>query len=68
MRNGLLLCAAFGVTLTMANLAALRIILLPVLTIILWRLRLEENALVETFGEPYRRYQQRTKCLLPLIY
>lgn len=62
------LCAAFGVTLTMANLAALLIILLPVLTVVLWRIRLEENALAEAFGEPYRRYRQRTKRLLPLIY
>ncbi len=62
------LCAAFGVILTLANLAALLVIMLPVTAVVLWRIHIEEAALREAFGEHYRLYTQRTKRLLPFIY
>jgi protein-S-isoprenylcysteine O-methyltransferase Ste14 len=39
------------------------VLFLPVLT---WRLRIEEAALVEQFGEAYRDYRRTTPALLPL--
>ena len=38
---------------------------------IIWfrkRIRLEENQLIETFGDEYLEYMKKTKCLIPLIY
>jgi protein-S-isoprenylcysteine O-methyltransferase Ste14 len=43
-------------------LAATLLLFVPTL---LWRLRLEEAALVEKFGESYRLYQRRTPALFP---
>jgi len=62
------LVAAFGVTLTMGNWLSLLIIFLPVLAVVLWRIRIEEAALLEAFGEQYRGYMQKTTRLIPLIY
>lgn len=63
------LLAAFGVMLIFfQNWAALVIILVPVCATILWRIHVEEEALLEAFGERYRNYLHRTKRLIPLIY
>lgn len=35
---------------------------------VLWRMADEEQLLLEEFGDEYRRYQQRTWRLIPLIY
>jgi protein-S-isoprenylcysteine O-methyltransferase Ste14 len=35
---------------------------------VLWRMADEERLLVEEFGDQYRRYQQKTWRLVPLIY
>jgi protein-S-isoprenylcysteine O-methyltransferase Ste14 len=35
----------------------------------LWRkLRLEERYMIETFGDEYRRYRERTAALIPFIF
>jgi protein-S-isoprenylcysteine O-methyltransferase Ste14 len=35
----------------------------------LWRkLRLEERWMIETFGDDYRRYRERTAALIPFIF
>ena len=35
----------------------------------LWRkLRLEERWMIETFGDQYRRYRERTAALIPFIF
>ena len=35
----------------------------------LWRkLRLEERWMIETFGDEYRRYRERTAALIPFIF
>ncbi len=33
-----------------------------------WRMRVEEAAMVEAFGEEYRQYMRRTKRILPGVY
>jgi protein-S-isoprenylcysteine O-methyltransferase Ste14 len=35
---------------------------------LLLRIEIEENMLVEAFGEEYREYQRNTKKLIPSIY
>jgi len=62
------LVALLGVTLTMGNLLSLLIIFIPIVSVMVWRIRIEEAALLEAFGEQYRNYMQRTKRLIPLIY
>jgi protein-S-isoprenylcysteine O-methyltransferase Ste14 len=44
------------------------IILIPITGLALTRIRVEEEALTNAIGDPYRRYMQRTKRLIPAIY
>ena len=62
------LLAVFGFALSLANLASMLIIIVPTFTVHLWRMGIEEKALVEAFGDEYRSYMGRTKRLIPLIY
>ena len=41
--------------------------LLP-LSVILWRIHIEENALMATLGDRYRAYSSQHKRLVPLIW
>jgi protein-S-isoprenylcysteine O-methyltransferase Ste14 len=41
--------------------------LLPPLAGYAYRIRIEENALTRSLGEPYRAYMQRTKRLIPFL-
>jgi protein-S-isoprenylcysteine O-methyltransferase Ste14 len=63
-----LLIAMFGLGLALTNWASL--IALVVITTIgfLFRISIEERALVEALGEPYRHYMQRTRRLIPFIW
>jgi protein-S-isoprenylcysteine O-methyltransferase Ste14 len=63
-----LLMLVFGLGLSFGNLASTLIIVVPILMCLLWRIRIEEQALVEAFGQRYHSYMQRTKRLIPLIY
>jgi protein-S-isoprenylcysteine O-methyltransferase len=62
------LLATFGFALIFINGTSLLIIFLPNCAVMLWRIHVEETALLAALGEPYRRYMQRTKRLVPLIY
>jgi protein-S-isoprenylcysteine O-methyltransferase Ste14 len=48
--------------------AALAALVVPVSVVFWWRMRIEEAALLETFGERYRDYMRRTRRLIPFIY
>ncbi len=63
-----ILMVYLGIGLCLANGVALAVILLPSITIMLWRIRIEEHALETGLGEAYTRYMQRTARLLPGIY
>jgi protein-S-isoprenylcysteine O-methyltransferase Ste14 len=56
---GFLLCAT--------NWAALAGVV-PVLVGLLYRIRVEEQALSEELGDAYRSYASRTKRLIPFVY
>jgi protein-S-isoprenylcysteine O-methyltransferase Ste14 len=62
-----LLVTITGVLVASTNWLAL-VGILPILAGLLYRIRVEEQALEEELGEPYRSYMQRTKRLLPFVY
>jgi protein-S-isoprenylcysteine O-methyltransferase Ste14 len=65
--TGLLLIIA-GTGLAVGNwLGVAACVLLPLPALVL-RIRVEEGELVRVLGEPYRRYQARTKRLVPAVW
>ena len=62
------LLAFLGLGFCLDNWAALAALMVPVSVVFWWRMRIEEAALLETFGERYRDYMRRTRRLIPFIY
>ncbi len=62
------LLAMIGIGVIYANWVGLAGFVVPCLVIIVWRIRIEEAALLHTAGAPYRAYAARHKRLLPLIW
>jgi protein-S-isoprenylcysteine O-methyltransferase Ste14 len=60
--------AAAGVGLALGNAVSLACLLAAILAGFGYRIRVEEDALVETLGEPYRAYRARTKRLVPFVW
>jgi protein-S-isoprenylcysteine O-methyltransferase Ste14 len=60
--------AGIGVGLASANWADLAGLMLLILTALLWRIRVEENALMMTLGDRYRSYAAQHKRLVPLVW
>ena len=58
----------FGLSLGIGNWLSLVVIMFPIFAAFWWRIRIEEAALAEALGEPYRSYMRRTKRLIPMIY
>ena len=65
--TGLLLMYV-GFALTLDNLIALPVVLIPVMLSLLQRMRIEETALLGALGENYAAYCRRTKRLVPMVY
>jgi len=62
------LLTLLGFTLCIPNWASWLLILVPCYAITLWRIHVEEAALLVGLGNAYRSYMQRTKRLIPWIY
>lgn len=62
------LLAFVGFALSLANWAALLVILVPITAALVHRMNVEEQALTGALGERYLSYMRRTKRLLPGIY
>jgi protein-S-isoprenylcysteine O-methyltransferase len=62
------LLAFFGLALCVGNWASLAIIAIPILAVFLWRIHVEEAALLRGLGDQYRSYMDRTKRLIPGVY
>jgi protein-S-isoprenylcysteine O-methyltransferase len=62
------LMAFLGLGLCLDNWASLVVLMVPVSLVFLWRMRVEESALLQGLGEPYREYMSRTKRLIPAVY
>ena len=63
-----MIIAFLGVGIGVGNWLALFIPVMPVTITLLHRIKLEERALMETFGNDYLDYKKEVKCLFPLIY
>ena len=63
-----LLARYLGLGLALANWLSLALLFLPMLYTTLYRIRVEEEALREHFGEEYAAYASATKRLVPGIY
>jgi protein-S-isoprenylcysteine O-methyltransferase len=62
------LLAFLGLGLCLGNLASLLILIVPILFAYLWRIRVEEKALIEALGERYHSYVRKTKRLIPFVF
>jgi protein-S-isoprenylcysteine O-methyltransferase Ste14 len=62
----LLVCMGFG--LTSANWVTLAATTLVPLAMLVWRIRVEENALLAALGDRYHRYASGHRRLIPLIW
>jgi protein-S-isoprenylcysteine O-methyltransferase Ste14 len=65
--TGILLACA-GVGLASANWVGAAGTVLPPLMLLLWRIHIEETALVATLGDRYRAYAAHHKRLVPLVW
>ncbi len=62
------LLSFLGLGLALVNWLSLAIIFIPTLAAFLYRMSVEEQALLRQFGEEYRNYQRQTKRLIPRVY
>jgi len=62
------LLTMLGVGLVVTNWASLTVLLLCVFLGHLYRVRIEEQALVRTIGQPYVEYMRRTKRFIPWVF
>jgi protein-S-isoprenylcysteine O-methyltransferase len=62
------LLAFLGLGLALTNWASLAILLIPIFLAFAHRMRVEEAALLQGLGAPYRLYMDRTKRLIPGVY
>ncbi|MGH2871663.1 MAG: methyltransferase family protein, partial [Solirubrobacteraceae bacterium] len=62
------LLAMIGMGVIYANWVGLAGFVLPCLVIIIWRIRVEETALLKTAGPAYGAYAAHHKRLVPLIW
>ena len=62
------LLAFIGFAMVLHNWASVLMISLPITLAFLYRINVEERALVQALGERYRDYIKRTKRLIPLVY
>ncbi len=62
------LMAFLGLAMCLSNWASLAVLMVPVLAVFVWRMHIEESALLQAFGASYRDYMNRTKRLVPAVY
>ncbi|PYL86967.1 MAG: protein-S-isoprenylcysteine methyltransferase [Verrucomicrobia bacterium] len=62
------LLAFLGLGFCLGNWLSILFLSLPIIGAFLWRVRIEERALLGALGEQYRPYMRRTKRLIPFIY
>ena len=65
--SGLLLQFA-GLALTLGSVLSLVVVLVPTFLALVYRMRVEERALLAGLGAPYAEYMVRTKRLVPLVF
>jgi protein-S-isoprenylcysteine O-methyltransferase len=60
--------AFLGLGLCIGNWMSLAAVVIPILAVFLWRIRVEEAALLMGLGNQYQSYMDRTKRLFPGVY
>lgn len=63
-----MLLAFLSLGIALASWASLIVIAVPITLATLYRIRVEERALADAFGEEYRAYARRTYRLVPFVY
>lgn len=61
------LVAFLGFGLCLSNWMSILCLMVPITAAFLWRIRIEERALLGGLGEDYRAYMQRTNRLVPFL-
>jgi len=56
-----------GIAIALGNWISILVVWITVALTLVYRVRVEERALIATLGEPYRAYMRRTKRFLPMI-
>lgn len=64
--GSLLSFVGYGISLD--NYLSLTVVLLPVFISFLYRIKIEEKALTDQFGNDYEEYKKTTKRLIPFVY
>lgn len=62
------LMAFLGLGLCFGNWVSILLLTLPIIIAFLWRIRIEEAALLQALGREYRAYMRRTERLIPWLY
>ncbi|MEP6604348.1 MAG: isoprenylcysteine carboxylmethyltransferase family protein, partial [Spartobacteria bacterium] len=62
------LIAFVGFGFCLANWLSILCLIIPIAAAFLWRIHVEERALLDALGDDYRSYMQRTRRLLPFVY
>lgn len=62
------LLSFLGLGLSFSNWLSTLVIFVPMLAAFLYRIKVEEKALIESFGDEYLNYCKVTKRLIPLVY
>ncbi len=62
------LLAFLGFGLCLGNWLSILLLTVPIICAFLWRIRIEESALLEALGQDYRDYTRRTERLIPWVY
>jgi protein-S-isoprenylcysteine O-methyltransferase Ste14 len=57
-----------GISISLSNWLSILFMMLPVMIGYVYRIKVEEQFMVEQLGERYANYQKRTKRIIPLIY
>ena len=57
-----------GLGLCIGNWLSVAVMIVPISLVFIWRIHVEEAALLQGLGDSYREYMGRTKRLIPSIY
>lgn len=63
-----LLIIMTGFAISMNSIISILVIVIPMIIVLLFRISVEENLLVEAFGNQYIEYKSKTKKLIPWVY
>ncbi len=57
-----------GISISISNWLSILLMMIPVTVGYLYRIKVEERFMTEQFGEDYKKYQERTKRIIPMLY